>query len=98
MGGIEKNILYQELIKKTIKNCVIEYLDDDYAREYLNGKIDNLIKLEKTRDDLKKDNEITGITTLAISTLENKRKKITDELPENASILKNKKTQNTPTS
>merc|ERR1712215_142025 len=30
--GLEKNISYQELIKSTIKNCLIEYLDDDYAR------------------------------------------------------------------
>ena len=51
--------------------------------------MDNLIKLEKTRDDLKKDNEITEITKLSIIILEDKIKKLRDEFSENASIIKN---------
>ena len=73
--GIENNTAYQELVKNTIKNCLIEYLEDNNAREYLSGKMDNIIKLEKTRDDLKKDNENSEITSLWIITLEEKIKK-----------------------
>ena len=70
------------IIKTTAKNCLIEHLDDDHAREYLTGKMNNLNKLEKTRDDLKENNEVSEITSLAIITLENKIKKIRDEIPE----------------
>ena len=45
--GIEKNLDYQQVVKDTIKSCLLEYLDDNNAREYLSGKMDNINKLEK---------------------------------------------------
>ena len=77
------------MVKNTIKNCLIEYLEDNNAREYLSGKMDNIKKLEKTKDDLKKHNENSEITSLSIITLEEQIKKLKGELPENASLLKN---------
>merc|ERR1711867_50157 len=68
----------------------IEHLEDDQAREYLTGKMDNLNKLEKTRDNLKKNNndEVSEITSASIITLEEEIKKLSDELPDNMSLLK----------
>merc|ERR1712215_6392 len=88
--GLEKNISYQEIIKTTIKTCLIEHLEDDLAREYLTGKIDNLNKLEKTRDNLKKNNndEVSEITSASIITLEDEINRLSDELPDNLSLLK----------
>ena len=36
--GIEKNLDYQQVVKDTIKSCLLEYLEDNTAREYLSGK------------------------------------------------------------
>ena len=51
--GIEKNSEYQKIIKETIKKCLIEYLEDTHAREYLTGKIERITKLENTPIELK---------------------------------------------
>merc|ERR1712215_638407 len=78
---------YQKIIKTTIKTCLIEHLEDDQAREYLTGKMDNLNKLEKTRDNLKKNNndEVSEITSASIITLEDEINRLSDELPDNLS-------------
>merc|ERR1712215_380880 len=85
--GLEKNLTYQKIIKTTIKTCLIEHLEDDHARKYLTGKMDNLNKLGKTRDNLKKNNnnndnnnEVSEITSLTITTLEDEINKIRDEI------------------
>ena len=51
--------------------------------------MDNIKKLEKTKNDLIKNNEKTEINSLSIITLERQINKLKEELPENASILKN---------
>merc|ERR1712215_102392 len=84
--GLEKNTSYQQLIKTTIKSCLIEYLEDDTAREYLTGKMDNLDKLVKTRDNLTNE-EVSEVTSASIITLEEEIKKLSDELPDNMSLL-----------
>merc|ERR1712215_603533 len=73
----------KKIIKTTIKTCLIEHLEDDQAREYLTGKMDNLNKLEKTRDNLKKNNndEVSEITSPTITTLEDEINRLSDELP-----------------
>merc|ERR1712215_141662 len=84
--GLEKNISYQKILKTTIKTCLIEHLEDDLAREYLTGKMDNLDKLVKTRDNLMND-EVSEITSASIITLEEEINRLSDELPNNLSLL-----------
>merc|ERR1712236_84426 len=53
----------------------------------------NLNRLGKTRDNLKKNNndnnnEVSEITSLTITTLEDEINKIRDEIPDNSSLLK----------
>ena len=50
--------------------------------------MDNIKKLEKTKNDLK-NNEKTEINSFSINTLEKQIATLKEELPENASILKN---------
>merc|ERR1711895_312785 len=85
--GLEKNMGYQKIIKTTIKTCLIEHLEDDLAREYLTGKMDNLNKLVKTRDNLMND-EVLEITSASIITLEEEINRLSDEFPDNLSLLK----------
>ena len=53
--------------------------------------MDNIKKLEKTKNDLK-NNAKTEINTFSINTLEKQIITLKEELPENASLLKNIKT------
>ena len=90
--ALKKNIDYQHLVKDTIKSCLLEYLEDNTAREYLSGKMDNITKLEKTKIDLKKEPK-TELTAFSILTLEKQINTLREELPENALILKKIKTK-----
>ena len=50
--GLERDPKYKQLIQWTIKRCLIDTLPDFNAREYLNGKLDQLHKLDETLDKL----------------------------------------------
>merc|ERR1712215_380326 len=59
----------------------------------LTGKMDYLDKLVKTRDNLTNE-EVSEVTSASIITLEEEIKKLSDELPDNMSLLtKIKKTK-----
>ena len=50
--GLEKDPKYIQQIQRTIKRCLVDTLPDFNAREYLNGKLDQLDKLDETFDKL----------------------------------------------
>ena len=54
--GLEKDPNYKQKIQRIIKRCLVDTLPDNDAREYLNGKLDNLDKHYETLDRL--ENEI----------------------------------------
>merc|ERR1712208_211054 len=56
MGGLEKDPKYKQIIQRLIQRCLVDTLPDNDAREYLNGKLDNIDKHYNTLERL--DNEI----------------------------------------
>ena len=54
--GLEKDPKYKQIIQPVIKRCLVDTLPDNDAREYLNGKLDQLDKHYETLDRL--DNDI----------------------------------------
>ena len=50
--GLERDPKYKQQIQRTIKRCLVDTLPDFNAREYLNGKLDQLDKLDETLDKL----------------------------------------------
>ena len=57
--GLEKDPKYKQKIQRIIKRCLVDTLPDNDAREYLNGKLDNIDKHYETLDRL--DNEIAEV-------------------------------------
>ena len=57
--GLEKDPKYKQKIQRIIKRCLVDTLPDNDAREYLNGKLDNLDKHYETLDRI--DNEIAEV-------------------------------------
>ena len=54
--GLEKDPKYKQIIQRLIQRCLVDTLPDNDAREYLNGKLDNLDKHYENLERL--DNEI----------------------------------------
>ena len=53
--GLEKDPKYKPKIQRIIKRCLVDTLPDNDAREYLNGKLDQLDKHYETLDRLESE-------------------------------------------
>ena len=94
--GLERDPKYKKIIQLTIKKCLAGTLPDFNDREYLNGKLDQLDKLDETLDkldiDLAKAFNETQTTNLRIAEDiqlidEDQPQRILNELKQKESLL-----------